>query len=147
MTLLSYRFSMRSVKESAVWPNALPPEITPVRQSNSSMPWRSAPDSWARLPSRLKQTCIENAPTFLDERNDPEQFAFDLAQAKTFPRPALLSTGDRSASIYSPVLAKLADVLPSAEILTFPGVGHVPHASHPDVYVAVLRDFIFKHER
>ena len=105
------------------------------------------PDSWARLPSRLKQTCIENASTFLDETNDPEQFAFDLARVKTFPRPALLSTGDRSASIYSPVLAKLAGVLPSAEILTFPGAGHVPHASHPDIYVAVLRDFIFKHER
>jgi pimeloyl-ACP methyl ester carboxylesterase len=36
------------------------------------------PGMWAQLPPKFQQTFIENAPTFLDEANDPEQLAFDL---------------------------------------------------------------------
>ena len=31
------------------------------------------PGAWARLPLKLRQTCTENAPTFLDEANDPSR--------------------------------------------------------------------------
>jgi pimeloyl-ACP methyl ester carboxylesterase len=105
------------------------------------------PDTWTRLPSQVRQTCIDNAPTFLDEANDPRQFAFDLERIRTFSRPVLLSTGDRSPPIYSPVLAKLADVLPQAEIMTFPGAGHIPHVTHPDACVEVITDFIRTKDR
>jgi pimeloyl-ACP methyl ester carboxylesterase len=100
------------------------------------------PGTWNRLPSQVRQTCIDNAWTFLDEANDPQQFSLDLEGIKTFPQPVLLSTGDRSPPIYSPVLAKLADVLPQAEIMTFSGAGHIPHATQPEAYVDVTRAFI-----
>ena len=105
------------------------------------------PGTWTRLPSEVRQTCIENAPTFLDEANDPQQFCLDLEAIKTFPHPVLLSAGERSPPIYSPVLAKLADALAKAEVMTFPHAGHIPHATHPDAYVEAITNFTFKHER
>ena len=103
------------------------------------------PGAWAKLPAPLRQTCIENAPTFLDETNDPEQFAFDLEWVKVFPRPVLLSTGDQSPPTFGLVIAKLADVLSNAQVGTFPGAGHIPHATHPDAYIDAIRNFIVKH--
>jgi pimeloyl-ACP methyl ester carboxylesterase len=105
------------------------------------------PGAWAGLPRHAQQTCIENAPTFLDESNDPDQYGFDLHGITTFPRPVLLSTGDRSLPAYGLVLEQLAQVVPSADVFTFHGAGHIPHATHPDTYVAVITDFIRKHER
>src|SRR5262245_7577527 len=93
------------------------------------------PGTWARLPPELKQTLIENAPTFLDEARDPEQLAFDLEWMRGFPRPALLTRGDQSPPTFGPVVAKLAEAIPRAEVFTFLGAGHVPHATHPDAYV------------
>lgn len=103
------------------------------------------PGTWAQLPSDLQQTFIENAPTFLDEASDPEQLAFDLEWIGGFLRPVLLTTGDQSPPTFAPVVAKLAEVLPSAEVVTFPGAGHVPHTTHPDAYVESIMAFTHKH--
>ncbi|WP_447983917.1 alpha/beta fold hydrolase [Nitrospira sp. Nam74] len=103
------------------------------------------PGAWSRLPLKLRQTCIENAPTFFDEANDPEQLFFDLEWIKTFPRPVLLTTGDQSPPAYGAVITKLADALPSAEVVTFPGAGHIPHATQPGAYVKTIIGFIRKH--
>lgn len=102
------------------------------------------PGTWAKLPPEFQQTLIENAPTFLDESNDPEQLDFGLDWIKGFSRPALLTTGDQSPPTFHPVVARLADVLPNVEVFTFPGAGHIPHATHPDAYAAAIRAFILK---
>ena len=103
------------------------------------------PGTWARLPIEYQQMFIENAPTFLDEANDPEQLAFDLAGIRGFPRPALLTLGDQSPPTFAPVVARLAEVLPRVEVGTFPGAGHIPHATHPDAYVEAILDFTRRH--
>jgi pimeloyl-ACP methyl ester carboxylesterase len=102
------------------------------------------PGSWAQLPPDLQQELIENVPTFLDEARDPEQLAIDLARIKAFSRPSLISKGDQSPPIFAPVIAKLADVLPKVEAVTFPGAGHTPHITHPDIYVEAITAFIRK---
>jgi pimeloyl-ACP methyl ester carboxylesterase len=102
------------------------------------------PGSWAQLPPDLQQTFIENAPTFLDEARDPEQLAFDLAWIRAFPRPVLLTTGDQSPPTFAPVVAKLAEVLPNMEVVTFPGAGHIPHITHPAAYIEAITAFIRK---
>jgi pimeloyl-ACP methyl ester carboxylesterase len=101
--------------------------------------------AWAQLAPEMRQTLIENAPTFLDEANDPEQIAFDTAWIKAFPRPALLTQGTESPPAFPPVVAKLAAALPMAELVSFPGAGHIPHITHPDAYVEVTRSFIRTH--
>ena len=88
---------------------------------------------------------IENAPTFLDEARDPEQLTFDCEWIRSFSRPTLLTFGDQSPPIFSPVVAKLVDLLPCAEIHTFHGAGHIPHATHPEAYVEAILAFTRKH--
>jgi pimeloyl-ACP methyl ester carboxylesterase len=100
--------------------------------------------TWAQLPHESQQTFIENAPTFLDEANDPEQLAFDLEWVTAFHRPMLLTTGDQSPPMFLPVVLKLADALPTADVLTFRGAGHIPHVTHPDAYIEATMDFIRK---
>ena len=100
------------------------------------------PGTWVLLPPDLQRTFIENAPTYLGEANDPEQLAFDLDRIKAFPRPVLLTSGDRSPPMFAPVIAKLAKALPSIEVRTFRGAGHIPQATHPDAYVEAIVAFI-----
>jgi len=63
---------------------------------------------------------------------------------KGFSRPSLLTTGDQSPPTFAPVVAKLAGVLPSVEVVTFAGAGHIPHVTHPDAYVEAIMAFIGK---
>jgi pimeloyl-ACP methyl ester carboxylesterase len=88
---------------------------------------------------------VENAPTFLDEANDPEAVAFELQWISSFSKPALLTLGDQSPPTFKPVVAKLSGALPHAEIVTLPGAGHIPHATVPDAYVAAVIEFTGKH--
>ena len=100
------------------------------------------PGTWAQLPPDFRQRMIENAPTYLDECNDPEQLAFDLDWIRTFRRPALLSKGGQSPPTFAPVIAKLAGALPDSEVVTFPDAGHIPQFTHPDAYVDAIAAFI-----
>jgi pimeloyl-ACP methyl ester carboxylesterase len=103
------------------------------------------PGMWAQLPIELHQTFIQNAPTFLDEANDPEQLGFDLAWIRGFSQPTLLTLGDQSPPTFTPVVTKLAEALPQVEVVTFPGAGHIPHATHPDAYADTILAFTRKH--
>jgi len=100
------------------------------------------PGTWAQLPPDFRQTMTENAPTYLDECNDPEQLAFDLEWIRTFRRPALLSKGGQSPPMFAPVIARLAGALPDAEVVTFPDAGHIPQRTHSDAYVDAITGFI-----
>jgi pimeloyl-ACP methyl ester carboxylesterase len=104
------------------------------------------PGAWAQMPSDVRQTQIENAPTFLDEVRDPEQLAFDLAWLRAFSPPALLTRGDHSPPPFAPVVAKLAEALPRVEVVTLPGAGHIPHSTHPEAYVKAILAFTRKHQ-
>jgi pimeloyl-ACP methyl ester carboxylesterase len=104
------------------------------------------PGAWAQVPPALQQTFIENAPTFLDEVNDPLMLAFDLEWISSFTRPALLSTGGQSPPTFAPIVSKLAQVLPHAETRVFPEAGHIPHLTHPQAYVEAVTSFIDSHE-
>ena len=96
------------------------------------------PGSWAQLPPDLQQTFIENAPTFMDEARDPEQVAFNLEYPCVPPAgpPRRIKPAD-----LPPVVNKLAAVLPSVEVVTYPGAGHIPHSTHPDAYVDAVMAF------
>ena len=100
---------------------------------------------WTQIPPEMRKMAIEAAPTYLDEASDPDQIAFDLEWIRGFPHPALLTQGDQSPPLFAPVITKLANTLPSAEVNTFTGVGHVPQVEHPEAYVEALATFARKH--
>ena len=103
------------------------------------------PGAWQELPPAMRQAFITNAPTFPKEVRDPERFAFDLDWVRSFSRPSLLSTGDQSPPLFAKTLSMLADVLPNCEVVSFAGAGHVPHLTHPDMYIESVGAFIRKH--
>jgi pimeloyl-ACP methyl ester carboxylesterase len=100
------------------------------------------PGVWEQVPPEIKQTVIFNAPTFLDERHDPEALSIDLARLRRFPHPVLLTNGEQSPPFFAPIVAKIASVLPQAERKTFVGAGHEPEDSHPERYVATITEFV-----
>jgi pimeloyl-ACP methyl ester carboxylesterase len=100
--------------------------------------------TWAELTSAVQQMHIANAPTFLDETNGPEQLAFDLDSIRAFSKPALLTLGDRSPPLFAPVVARIAQVLPHAEVVTVAGAGHIPHTTHASAYADAIVSFIDK---
>jgi pimeloyl-ACP methyl ester carboxylesterase len=102
------------------------------------------PGMWAKMPPKSQRTLIENAPTFIDEANDPEQLSFDLEWVRGFSRPALLTTGDQSPPIFTSVVTQLAEALPDEQTMTFPGAGHMPHVTHPDAYAKAIINFTSK---
>jgi pimeloyl-ACP methyl ester carboxylesterase len=103
------------------------------------------PGAWATMPPDVQQMMIENAPTFLDEANDPEQLAFDLESISRFSQPVLLTLGDQSPPTFAPVVARLSGALPHAEIVTLQGAGHIPHETHPDAYIEAVIGFTRRH--
>ena len=100
------------------------------------------PGAWdAGMPDRLKATFLANAPTFLDESRDPEAYGIDTARLAAFTEPTLLSAGDRSAPGFHAVIERLAAALPHAERAMMAEAGHVPYATHPAEYAALLTSF------
>lgn len=101
------------------------------------------PDAWDQfVPEPVKQTLINNAPTFLDESRDGDALSIDVAALAKVTGPIMLSLGSEGPPFMVPVLDKLEAVLPNATRKTFDGAGHLPHVSHPQEYVAAITDFI-----
>jgi hypothetical protein len=49
---------------------------------------------WEQLPEEIRQTNMNNAPTFLDEAQDAQWADLDLSHLSRFSSPALLTEGD-----------------------------------------------------
>lgn len=99
------------------------------------------PGAWQHLPSAVKQTFIYNAPTFLDETKDDKSLQINTTMLSYFDKPALLTNGTQSPPFFAMVLKELMKVLPHAKRITFEDAGHVPHLTHPEQYIKVVKEF------
>jgi hypothetical protein len=99
------------------------------------------PGAWDQMPSEVRSVFVGNAATFLDEVRDPAWCTVDLAAVAGCRRPILLTHGDQSAPCFLPVVNRLSDLLPLAEVLTFAGAGHVPVRTHPKEYATAITVF------
>ncbi len=101
------------------------------------------PGAWDhQLPPEVRQTVINNAPTWLDETRDPEALTLDPVPLAHFSRPALLSTGSASPPFFAPVVAGLAETIPGVRQHTYEGAGHIPHQTHSDQFVDAVTSFV-----
>jgi pimeloyl-ACP methyl ester carboxylesterase len=82
-----------------------------------------------------------NAKTYLDEQRDPDWAVVDLDAPATLSVPVLLTNGDQSPPFFSDIVARLAEAMEDAQVMTLTGAGHVPHLTHPTEWIAVVRDF------
>jgi pimeloyl-ACP methyl ester carboxylesterase len=101
--------------------------------------------AWPQLPPDVRQMVIEHAPAFHYVANFPDPMDFDLEWIRGFPRPVLLTQGDQSPPLFPPVISKLAEALPAAEVRTLKGVGHAAHVEDPEAYADALATFIHGH--
>jgi pimeloyl-ACP methyl ester carboxylesterase len=102
--------------------------------------------SWARLPAEVRHVMIANAPTFLDESNDPDALNLDRRAMQRLDRPVLLSKGQHSPPPFARIMGMLAGTLPRAEVLTYEGAGHIPQVTHPQAYVDAVVAFCRRHD-
>jgi pimeloyl-ACP methyl ester carboxylesterase len=96
------------------------------------------PGAWSQLPQAIRDTFTFNAPTWLDEFDEPGSLALDLDQLSGFAAPTLLTLGGQSPPFFPLVVERIAQALPAARRHVFAQAGHVPHLSHPQEYIAVV---------
>lgn len=100
------------------------------------------PGAWDQLPQATRDIFVFNAPTWLDEHNEPGWMALDLERLAAFAAPALLSYGGASPPFFPLVVQRISQALPHARQNVFAQAGHVPHLSHPAEYVRVMTQFL-----
>jgi pimeloyl-ACP methyl ester carboxylesterase len=81
------------------------------------------PGMWEQLPEEVRQMNMNNAPTFLDELQDPMFADLDVSALSSFSSPALLTEGDQSPPWFPKIMSKLAGAIDGAERLTFRALG------------------------
>ncbi|QFQ98937.1 alpha/beta hydrolase [Streptomyces phaeolivaceus] len=100
------------------------------------------PGTWDRLPPPVQQTFLANAPTFLDEHDDPHWADLDLPRLAAYTGPALLTNGTAGLPWFAPITHRLVEALPQAATHSFEGAGHIPHVTHPEAYARVVTAFV-----
>jgi pimeloyl-ACP methyl ester carboxylesterase len=97
---------------------------------------------WEQLPPQVRETFVRNAPTWLEEQEDPEWGTLDLRGLARFRGPALLTQGDQSPPWFSKIVQRLAEALTHAETRTYNGAGHAPQITHPELYASSVSEFL-----
>ena len=102
------------------------------------------PDVWDTFPDDFRKFLVSQAPTFIDDVNDPDPWTVDLEKLAKFPQPILLTQGEHSAKFYSVILDEIHKAVPQAKRMVIQGADHGPQVSHPQEYAEVIKSFISK---
>jgi pimeloyl-ACP methyl ester carboxylesterase len=97
------------------------------------------PGAWVQLPERTRGVFVANAGTYLDECRDPDGLSIDSTALVATTVPLLLSHGTESPTLFPAVIRELSALVPDAHVAVLAGAGHVPHATHPDIWITGLR--------
>jgi pimeloyl-ACP methyl ester carboxylesterase len=97
------------------------------------------PGAWEnQLPPEMRAIFVRNAPTFLDELQDPKQLRINEDALSNLQLSVQLTQGSESPPTFPAVIDRLIELIPHASRETIDGAGHVPQLTHPDRYVQVL---------
>jgi pimeloyl-ACP methyl ester carboxylesterase len=99
------------------------------------------PGTWDLLPGAFRAVLETNAPTYGDELADETGLAVDAAALAATSVPLLLTHGTESPDLFRAVIRELAHLIPAARVDVLEGAGHIPHATHPQDWVARLVGF------
>jgi pimeloyl-ACP methyl ester carboxylesterase len=89
------------------------------------------------LPPEARETFIRNAPTYLDELQDPNAASIDEDALARLDMPVRLTEGSESPPVFPRVIDRLVKLIPRVRREVIEGAGHVPHLTTPELYVAV----------
>ncbi len=105
------------------------------------------PGVWEQLPEDLRSVFEANAPTFLDELCDPTALSIERAALMRSTSPVMLTHGTTSPRLFPAVITELQTLLTEAQVEVIEGAGHIPHATHTDLWASVLTRFHQQHRR
>ncbi len=103
------------------------------------------PGTWDQLPKPFRAVLEANAPTYLDELADQTAVSIDTAALARTSVPLLLTHGTESPELFPAVIVELAKLVPAARVEVLDGAGHIPHATHPEDWIARLEAFHGQH--
>src|SRR5918995_6845309 len=97
------------------------------------------PGAWENeLPPEMRGIFVRNAPTFLDELQDPKQLHIDEDALSNRELSGRLTQGSESPPTFAAVIDRLIELIPHASRETIAGAGHGPQLTHPERYVEVI---------
>jgi pimeloyl-ACP methyl ester carboxylesterase len=100
------------------------------------------PGAWENeFPPEVREVFVRNAPTCLDELQDPDALGADLDGLSRFPKPVLLTDGSESPPLFPKVVDILTRTLPNARRSTYEGAAHMSHLTHPDEFTSTVGEF------
>jgi pimeloyl-ACP methyl ester carboxylesterase len=86
----------------------------------------------------MRAIFIHNAPTFLDELQDPKQLRIDEDSLSHLELSVRLTQGSESPPTFPAVIDRLIELIPHASRATIDRAGHVPQLTHPERYVQIV---------
>jgi pimeloyl-ACP methyl ester carboxylesterase len=96
------------------------------------------PGAWEReLPPELRAIFVNNAPTYLDELEDPSQLWADEAALSQLELPVRLTQGSESPPTFPAVIDRLVELIPRVSREIINGAAHVPQLTMPERYVQI----------
>ncbi|MGH2743801.1 MAG: alpha/beta fold hydrolase, partial [Thermoleophilaceae bacterium] len=96
------------------------------------------PGAWEHeLPAETRAVFVQNAPTYLDELQDPNQLNVDRDALARLEIPVRLTQGSESPPVFPRVIDRLAELIPHVTHETIDGAAHVPQLSTTERYVEV----------
>lgn len=100
------------------------------------------PNAWDTFPNDFRKFLISQAPSFIDDVNDPDPWSVDLEKLAKFQQPILLTQGEHSAKFYGIILDEICNAVPQAERMVIHGADHGPQVSHPRDYAEIIDTFM-----
>jgi pimeloyl-ACP methyl ester carboxylesterase len=96
------------------------------------------PGAWENeLPPELRAVFVDNAPTYLDELNDPNQLRVDEDALSRLALPVRLTQGSQSPPSFPAVIDRLVELIPHVSREIIDGAAHVPQLTMPEGYIQV----------
>jgi len=99
------------------------------------------PGSWAQLPPPVRNMFVGNAPTFLEERADPDAACADLDALVRSGVPLRVTLGRDGDPCFRAVADRIVAAVPGTAVDPVPG-GHAPHITHPAALAKSLINWI-----
>jgi pimeloyl-ACP methyl ester carboxylesterase len=97
------------------------------------------PGAWENeLPPEMRAIFVHNAPTFLDELQDPKELHIDEDALSNLELSVRLTQGSESPPMFPAVIDRLIELIPRASREAIDGAGHGPQLTHPERYVEVV---------
>jgi pimeloyl-ACP methyl ester carboxylesterase len=97
------------------------------------------PVAWEdELPPEMKAIFVRNAPTYLDELQDPAQLDIDEDALAHLELPVRFTQGSESPPMFPAVIDRLVELIPAATRETIDGAGHAPQMTHPERFLEIV---------